>query len=94
MLDSRDVVTLDNNVDYVVVSKLQYEDGKTYYYLLEVNGTNVLICYERDDELVEVKDKDLNSTLIDLFAKQEVGNLTPEEREIVEGYLKDLNNIQ
>ena len=94
MLEARDVVKLDNNIDYVVVSKIQHTDGKTYYYLLEVNGTNTIICYERNDELVEVQDPELNSTLIDIFAKTEYNNLTPEEKEIVEGCLKDLSNVQ
>ena len=93
MLESRDIVKLDNNVDYIVVSKVEYE-GKIYYYLLEINGTNVLICYERNDELVDVKDKELCGTLIDMFAKQELSTISPEEKERVEGYLKEINNAQ
>ncbi len=80
MLETKDVVELDNNVEYVVVSKLYHTDGRLYYYLLELKGDDVLFVYEDNGELVEVTDKDLNGQLLELFMEQEVRNLEEEDR--------------
>ena len=67
MINIKDSLVLDDNNEYVVVSKVTYEN-KNYYYLLDKNNhTNVLFCYEDNEELVEVTDKNLKTKLLPLF---------------------------
>ena len=76
-IDIKDTVTLDDNNEYVVVSKAIYEN-KTYYYLLDINNNrNFMFCYEDNGDLVESNDKELNTKLLPLFyeaAKDELPN--------------------
>lgn len=66
-IDINDIITLNNNFDYVVINKLKYQD-KIYYYLMNINdNTNILFCYEKKDSLIEVNDKYLITTLMTLF---------------------------
>ena len=78
IIDIKDVITLDDDNEYVVVSKVEYED-KIYIYLLDKNtNTNVKFCYQDNDELVELNDKDLVTRLLPLFyetAKSEFKNI-------------------
>lgn len=77
MIDIKDVLTLDDKNDYVVVSKISYEN-KTYYYLVDINNNNNLkFCYEDNNDLVEIKDKELTTKLLPIFldvSKEEVNN--------------------
>ena len=67
MIDIRDILTLDDNNEYVVVSKISYED-KIYYYLVDKNkNKNIKFCYEKEDNLVELNDKVLVTKLLPLF---------------------------
>ena len=67
MINIKDSLVLDDNNEYVVVSKVTYEN-KNYYYLLDKNNhTNVIFCYEDNEELVEVTDKNLTTKLLPLF---------------------------
>jgi hypothetical protein len=76
-INIKDILTLSDNNDYVVVSKANYEN-KTYYYLIDkLDSGKILFCYQDNDELVEVRDKDLNTKLLPLFLK---------------GSLKEINN--
>lgn len=78
MIEIKDILTLDDNNDYVVVSKINYEN-KIYYYLVDNNDNNNLkFCYEENNELVEITDKDLNTKLLPLFleaSKEELNNI-------------------
>ena len=85
MLETKDVVELDNNIEYVVVSKLYHTDGRVYYYLLELNGDDVLFVYEDNQELVEVTDKVLAGQLLQLCVEQELRNAEAEDRNKPEG---------
>ena len=65
-----DVLTLEDKNEYVVVSKVLYED-KNYMFLVDINNNkNVKFCYQDNDEVVESDDKDLNSRLLPLFYEQ------------------------
>lgn len=69
-LNIKDIVTLDDNNEYVVVSKTNYEN-KTYYYLIDKNNnTNIKFCYEDAGDLVEFDDKELATKLLPLFLKE------------------------
>ena len=77
MIDIKDILTLDDINDYVVVSKINYEN-KTYYYLVDINNNdNLKFCYEDNNELVEVEDKELTTKLLPMFleiSKKELNN--------------------
>lgn len=65
----KDILTLDDNNEYVVISKIKHEN-KNYYYLLDRNNLkNVKFCYEDNEELVEINDKELITKLLPLFVK-------------------------
>lgn len=68
-IDIKDVVELDDNIEYIVVSKTNYNNN-TYYYLIDINNTtNFKFLYEdlSDQTLVEVEDDNLLKELIPLF---------------------------
>ena len=68
-INIKDTLTLDDNNEYVVISKVNY-DGKNYYYLLDKNNMeNFKFCYEDNEELVEIEDKELNTKLLPLFVE-------------------------
>ena len=60
---------MDDENEYVVISKVYY-NNKNYYYLLDKNNySNTLFCYEENDELVEINDKELTTKLLPLFVE-------------------------
>lgn len=65
-IDTKDIITLDDDNKYVVVSKINYEN-KNYYYLVNSNNNNLKFCYEDNEELVEITDKELTTRLLPLF---------------------------
>ena len=69
-----DVITLDDHNDYVVVSKTVYQ-GKTYYLLVDTLHSHTMLCYEDQGELVENKDKDLNTKLLPYLVKESLRNM-------------------
>lgn len=77
IINIKDTLTLDDNNEYVVISKINYE-SKNYYYLLDKNNKeNFKFCYEDKEELVEVEDKQLATKLLPLFveaAKKEINS--------------------
>lgn len=74
----KDILTLDDNNDYVVVSKINH-NNKYYYYLMDKNNkSNIKFCYEDDGDLVQFQDTRLIEELLPLFlkvAKDEIDNL-------------------
>ena len=68
-IDIKDVVELDDNIEYIVVSKTNYNNN-TYYYLIDINNTtNFKFLYEdlSDQTLVEVEYDNLLKELVPLF---------------------------
>lgn len=75
MIDIKDIITLDDNNEYIVVSKINYKE-KVYYYLLDRKlNSNMKFCYEDGDELVELNDKELTTKLLPLFLEVTKQNL-------------------
>ena len=75
MIDIKDILTLDDKNDYVVVSKINYEN-KIYYYLVDINNNdNLKFCYEDNNELVEIEDKELTTKLLPMFLEVSKGEL-------------------
>ena len=67
MIDIKDTITLSDKNEYVVVSKANYNDN-VYYYLIDKNDSgNIMFCYQDNNELVELTDKDLIVKLLPLF---------------------------
>lgn len=75
-INIKDILTLDDDNEYVVVSKVNYEN-KNYCYLIDKKNLNVKFCYEDKEELVEIEDKELVTKLLPMFvkvAKEEINN--------------------
>ena len=77
-IDIKDILTLDDDNKYVVVSKVYFE-GKDFLYLVDINNNaNLKFCYVDNDELVESSDKELNTKLLPLFF-DEIKDMLPIE---------------
>ena len=64
----RDIITLDDNNKYLIVSKLYY-NNKDYYYLVDINNPqNLMFCYEDKQDLVELTDRLLLNKLLPIFS--------------------------
>ncbi len=77
IINIKDVLTLDDDNEYVVVSKVNY-NGLIYYYLLDKNdNSNIKFCYEDsvNEELVEIDDKVLITKLLPLFLKESLNEI-------------------
>lgn len=75
IINIKDTLTLDDNNEYVVVSKISVDD-KNYFYLIDKNdNSNVKFCYQDNDELVELNDKELVTRLLPLFVENAKGEL-------------------
>ena len=69
IINIKDTLLLNDNNEYVVISKINY-DNKNYYYLLDKNdNSNAKFCYEDNEELVEMNDKELTTKLLPLFVE-------------------------
>ena len=67
MIDIKDTIALSDNNEYVVVSKANYND-EVYYYLIDKNDSgNIMFCYQDNNQMVELTDKDLIVKLLPLF---------------------------
>ncbi len=75
IINIKDTLTLDDNNEYVVVSKINVDD-MNYFYLIDKNdNANVKFCYQDNDELVELNDKELVTRLLPLFVENAKGEL-------------------
>ena len=75
IINMKDTLTLDDNNEYVVVSKINVDD-MNYFYLIDKNdNSNVKFCYQDNDELVELNDKELVTRLLPLFVENAKGEL-------------------
>lgn len=70
MIDKKDIIELDDNKNYIVISKVKY-NAEYYFYLLQVEDQeSVIFGYMQNDEFVEVTDQSLIRKLIPLFANE------------------------
>ncbi len=70
MLNIGDTVELEEQKEYVIVSKSTY-DNKLYYYMIDINDSeNIKFCYEDSGDLVETKDSDKIKKMLPLFLKE------------------------
>lgn len=72
-IDIKDIITLSDEKNYVVVSKIDYDED-IYYYLTDVDdnvNTKFLVQNkERSESLLEVKDAELLQKLFPMFLKK------------------------
>ena len=69
MLNVGDTVILEDKNEYVIASKVTY-DNKLYYYMIDINEpSNLKFCYEDNEDLVETKDSKTIQALLPLFVK-------------------------
>ena len=67
MININDTLTLDDNCEYVVLSKANLNNLE-YYYLINLKDKNeVKICYFNGEDLIESFDKDINTKLLQMF---------------------------
>lgn len=67
MIEIKDIVTLSDQNEYQVVSKIDYE-YRIYYYLVDINEiSNVKFLYENGDKLTEEEDPEIINKLLPLF---------------------------
>jgi hypothetical protein len=71
MIEQGDLLTLEDNKEYVVAATTAIE-GIVYVYLIDQNDySNFMFCsYDQTDGLYEVEDPDLLQSLIKTFTKQ------------------------
>jgi hypothetical protein len=78
MINIKDSLVLDDDNEYVVVSKVNYETKEYFYILDKFNNSNYKFCYLDNEELVEIEDEELTKILLPLLldsAKEEIENL-------------------
>ena len=68
-IDIKDIITLSDDNEYVVVSKTVYQNNTFYYVIDKNNIVNVKFLMEKSENnsLVEIEDKDLIQILLPLF---------------------------
>lgn len=74
------IITLDDNNKYMVVSAIDYKD-KSYVYLIHCEDNSIVrFCTQEDDngtiKIIDTDDESLNRKLLLLFTKQIHENLT------------------
>ena len=67
MINIKDTLVLDDDNEYVVVSKTNYNDKSYYYIINNKDNSDFKFCYQDNDELVEIEDDKLIKELIPLF---------------------------
>lgn len=67
MMNILDEIELDDNNSYVVVSKTRMDSRVCYYIVDKINNSNYKICYEDNDDLVEIVDVNIIKRLLPLF---------------------------
>ena len=69
-INIRDIVKLDDNKEYVVVSKITYHNIN-YYYLTDINDIkNSKFLYENKDVLTEVSNQEVLKIIMPLLYKE------------------------
>ena len=72
MFEVGDLITLSNNLEYVVIKQMDYNNNK-YLYLISKDGiSDVMICEYKNDNLNVIKDEQLFVNLLELYNNNEV----------------------
>lgn len=90
-IEIEDVLTLDDDKDYVVVSKTNVDDINYYYLIEDSDNPSVMFCYEDKDELVDITDSEKIKKIIPHLYKAIRNKIDPEKLKELEN---NLSNIQ
>lgn len=89
-IEIEDILTLDDDKDYVVVSKTNV-GGVNYYYLIEDSkNPSVMFCYEDKDELVDIIDAEKIKEIVPHLYKAIRNKIEPEKLKELENKLNDI----
>lgn len=69
MIKKGQAITLSNDIKYLVLSKVNYQNNNYLYLTSMEDDPKVLICKEEDNKVVIVTDEDIIKNLILLFDK-------------------------
>ena len=85
-INIKDAVTLSDDRDYVVVSKVSYEGNIHYYLVAADNSGDVKFCTENsvNSSFFELEDSALIQKLLPLFIEASSKALTKEDLELLE----------
>lgn len=89
-IEIEDVLTLDDDKDYVVVSKAIIDDINYYYLIEDSDKPKMLFCYEDKEELVDITDSEKIKKIIPYLYKAIRNKIDPEKLK----ELENLGNIQ
>ncbi len=72
-IDIKDTVTLEDNIEYVVAGKVNYQEKNYYYLVATEDSSNLKFCSLKDETsniLIISEDTELNKNLLPLFSDQ------------------------
>ena len=79
MLDIKDTIVLEDDIEYVVVGKDDTVTDKTYYLLTEINNIkNFKYGYVRDDSFIQVNKPELFRKLLPKFTETALKSIPKE----------------
>lgn len=89
-IEIEDVLTLDDDKDYIVVSKAVIEDINYYYLIENSDKPSVMFCYEDKDELVDITDSEKIRKIVPYLYKSIRNKIDPEKLKKLENSLNDI----
>lgn len=69
MIKRGQAITLDNNIKYLVLCKVKYQNDNYLYLTSMQEKSTIMICKEDKDRVIVVKDETILNELIPLFDK-------------------------
>ena len=85
-IDVKDIITLSDDNEYVVASKVNYQDSAYYYLIDKDNSENLKFCVEKPENqsLIEIENENLIQNLLPLFLKSSTKAITKEDLVLLE----------
>lgn len=92
-IDIKDLITLSDDLEYVVASKAIYMD-ETYYFLVEKNLKGVKFCKEKKgtDILIEEDAEKIDNELLSLFLVNSKKSMNENELKKIDQFMVKLKN--
>ena len=69
MIKKGQIVTLNDNIEYFILSEAVYNNNKYFYMTSLEDKSKVMICREDNGKLVAINDKETIANLVLLFDK-------------------------
>lgn len=87
----KDLVTLSDDKDYVVISKTTFENNVYYYIVENNNNLKIKFLIENGEQLKVIKDEQLIEKLLPLFLKATSDAMTEEDLALINQYIEENN---